>query len=451
MPEKTIPHNTEAEQSVIGSMFLTKKALQKAVEGLTSDDFYIDAHSKIFTCIKYLNDKKVPVDLTTVSEELNHRHLLEQVGNIEYLVQIINDVPTTANIDEYIKIVSEKAVLRRLIDEATSIVQDSYNVGRDITDFLYEASKKISDVSEGIKTTEFKPIKEVLDKTQADIEFLAANKKDVTGIPTGFYDLDRLTTGWHPHQFIIIAARPGMGKTAFALNMATHMAINAKKSVAVFNMEMGAEQLATRMLSSVGQITGDKLKTGNLEHDDWKKLNEAISKLAKTNLFIDDSAGQTVSEIMSKCRRLKSSEAGLDIVIIDYLTLIQSATKGGSNGQNRQQEVAEISRALKTMAMDLDIPVIALSQLSRSIEQRNGDKKPMLSDLRESGAIEQDADFVAFLHCTEQEKEKPESLMQLVVRKHRNGPLKDINLLFQKSISTLVSVADSDIKETEEK
>lgn len=446
MPEKTIPHNIDAEQSVLGSMFLTKKALQKALEGLSSDEFYLDSHSKIFECIKAVDDKKIPVDLTTVTEELNNRNWLQQVGNVDYIAEMVNNVPTTANIDEYIKIVSEKALLRKLIDEATAIVKDSYTVGRDIGDFLYQAQKKISDVSQGLKTSEFKPIQEVLVKTQADLEALAAKKSDITGIPTGFYDLDKITSGFHPHQLIIIAARPGMGKTAVALNMATNMAIQAKKSVAIFNMEMGAEQLATRMLSSVGQVTGDKLKTGNLEHNDWKKLNEAISRLSDTRLFIDDNAGQTVSEIRSKCRRLKASPSGLDIVIIDYLTLIQSANKGGSTGQNRQQEVSDISRALKTMAMELEIPVIALSQLSRGIEQRQ-DKKPMLSDLRESGAIEQDADMVAFLHCSDEEREKEDSLMEFVIRKHRNGPLKDIPLIFQRATSTFVNVANSDIEE----
>lgn len=446
MPEKTIPSNIDAEQSVIGSMFLTKKALQKALEGLSSEEFYLDSHSKIFECIKAVDDKKIPVDLTTVTEELNNRNWLQQVGNVDYIAEMINNVPTTANIDEYIKIVSEKALLRRLIDEATSIVKESYTAGRDVGDFLYEAQKRINDVSQGLKTSEFKPIADVLVKTQADLEALAANKSDITGIPSGFYDLDKITSGFHPHQLIIIAARPGMGKTAVALNMATNMAIQSKKSVAIFNMEMGAEQLATRMLSSVGQITGDKLKTGNLEHADWKKLNEAISRLANTRLFIDDNAGQTVAEIRSKCRRLKSSPSGLDIVIIDYLTLIQSATKGGSTGQNRQQEVSDISRALKTMAMELEIPVIALSQLSRGIEQRT-DKKPMLSDLRESGAIEQDADLVAFLHCTDEEREKEDSLMEFVIRKHRNGPLKDIPLIFQRATSTFVNVANSEIEE----
>ena len=445
MPEKIIPHNIEAEQSVIGSMFLTKKGLQKGLELLVAEDFYLDSHVKIFTCIKALDDEKRPVDLTTISEELNRRGWLKQVGDIEYIAETINNVPTTANIDEYIKIVSEKSLLRKLIDEATSIVKDSYQVGSNIGDFLYQSQKKIADVSQGLRGSGFKDIQTVLTKAQSDLEKLAANKGDITGIPSGFYDLDKITSGFHPHELIIIAARPGQGKTAIALNMVTNMAINSKKTVAIFNMEMGAEQLVNRMLASVGQIESGKLKTGALEHMDWKRVNEAISRLSDTKIFIDDTSGQSVAEIRSKCRQLKST-TGLDIVIIDYLTLIQSATKGGGNGQNRQQEVAEISRALKTMAMELDIPVIALSQLSRGIEQRT-DKKPMLSDLRESGAIEQDADIVAFLHCTDEEREKEDSLMEFVIRKHRNGPLKDIPLIFKRATGSFVNVANSGITE----
>ena len=392
-----------------------------------------------------MDDEKRPVDLTTISEELNRRGWLKQVGDIEYIAETINNVPTTANIDEYIKIVSEKSLLRKLIDEATSIVKDSYQVGSNIGDFLYQSQKKIADVSQGLRGSGFKDIQTVLTKAQSDLEKLAANKGDITGIPSGFYDLDKITSGFHPHELIIIAARPGQGKTAIALNMVTNMAINSKKTVAIFNMEMGAEQLVNRMLASVGQIESGKLKTGALEHMDWKRVNEAISRLSDTKIFIDDTSGQSVAEIRSKCRQLKST-TGLDIVIIDYLTLIQSATKGGGNGQNRQQEVAEISRALKTMAMELDIPVIALSQLSRGIEQRT-DKKPMLSDLRESGAIEQDADIVAFLHCTDEEREKEDSLMEFVIRKHRNGPLKDIPLIFKRATGSFVNVANSGITE----
>ena len=434
---REIPQNIEAEQSVLGAMFLTKKALSRALELLNGSEFYLDNHAKIFECIKAIDARGGVVDITTVSDELKNRKWLKQVGDIEYLTEVIESVPSAANIDEYIKIVEDKSILRRLIDEATSIITDSYNKGNNITEVIEDAEKKIFDVSKSLRSTEFKPIQDVLYKTQSDLEKLAANKGDITGIPSGFYELDKLTSGFHPHELIIIAARPGMGKTAIALNMVTNMAINSKKTVALFNLEMGAEQLATRMLSSVGQIDGSKLKTGNLEHSDWKRVNEAISRLSNTNIYIDDTAGNTVGEIRSKCRKLATSPQGLDIVVIDYLTLIQGSSK---NGANRQQEVADISRALKTMAMELNVPVIALSQLSRGIEQRV-DKKPMLSDLRESGAIEQDADIVAFLHCSDEEREKENSMMEFVIRKHRNGPLADVPLIFQRNTSTFVNVA----------
>lgn len=438
MNNRVIPHNINAEQAVLGSLFLTKKALEKAMEVLTEDIFYLDNHNKIFTAIKAIYNKGFSVDLTTVVEELNNRNWLTQIGGVEYLTEIIESVPSAANIDEYIQIIEKKAVLRKLIDSATEILTDSYDTSNDLSDVLEEAEKKIFNVSKSLRSTEFKAISEVLIKNQADLEKLSATKGDVTGIPTGYYELDKITSGFHPHELIIIAARPGMGKTAIALNLVTNIAINTGKTIALFNMEMGAEQLTTRMISSVGQVEGNKLKTGNLEHSDWKRINEAISRLSNTKIFIDDTAGITVGEIRSKCRRLAASPNGLDLVVIDYLTLIQGSSK---NGTNRQQEVADISRALKTMAMELDVPVIALSQLSRGIEQRT-DKKPMLSDLRESGAIEQDADIVAFLHCTDEEREKENSLMEFVIRKHRNGPLKDIPLMFQRGTSTFANVAN---------
>ena len=435
---KEVPKNIDAEQSVIGSMFLTKKALEKGLENLSEESFYLDSHKKIFASIEELYNSNKSVDLTTVVEVLNNHGWLKQVGDIEYLTEVIESVPTAANIDEYVKIVEDKYILRKLIDEATSIITESYNASGDINEVIETAEKKIFDVSKNIRSTEFKTIGEVLVKTQSDLEKLASTKGDITGIPTGYYELDKITSGFHPHELIIIAARPGMGKTAIALNMVNNIAINAKKSVALFNMEMGAEQLAMRMLASVGQIDSGKLKTGNLEHSDWKRVNEAVSRLSGSRIFIDDTAGITVNEIRAKCRRLAASPSGLDIVVIDYLTLIQGNSKSGAN---RQQEVSDISRALKTMAMELDVPVIALSQLSRGIEQRT-DKKPMLSDLRESGAIEQDADIVAFLHCSDEEREKENSLMEFVIRKHRNGPLKDIPLIFQRNTSTFANVAN---------
>lgn len=444
MNNRVIPHNINAEQSVLGAMFLTKKALDKALEVLTEDIFYLDSHSKIFTAIKDLKNKGYSVDLTTVVDELNNRQWLNQIGGVEYLTEIIESVPSASNIDEYIKIIEQKAVLRKLIDSATDILSDSYDTSNDISEVIEEAEKKIFSVSKSLRSTEFKQISDVLAKNQSDLEKLSSTKGDITGIPTGYYELDKITSGFHPHELIIIAARPGMGKTAIALNLVTNIAINTKKTIALFNMEMGAEQMTMRMIASVGQIDSAKLKTGNLEHNDWKRINEAISRLSNTKIFIDDTAGITVGEIRSKCRRLAASPNGLDLVVIDYLTLIQGSSK---NGANRQQEVADISRALKTMAMELDVPVIALSQLSRGIEQRT-DKKPMLSDLRESGAIEQDADIVAFLHCTDEEREKENSLMEFVIRKHRNGPLKDIPLIFQRATSTFANVAN--FKEGEE-
>lgn len=435
---KEIPHNIDAEQSVLGAMFLSKNALQKSLELLNGSEFYLDKHSKIFECMKSLDIKGSVVDLTTVSEELNNRDWLKSIGNIEYLTEMIESVPSAANIDEYIKIVEEKAILRRLIDEATAIINDSYKTSNNISEVIDEAEKKIFAVSKSLRSTEFRPIQEVLYSTQQNLEQLSKNKGSITGIASGFYDLDKITSGFHPCELIIIAARPGVGKTAVALNIVNNIAINCKKTVALFNMEMGAEQLATRMLSNVGGIDGNKLKTGKLEDSDWRKLNEAISKLSNTKIFIDDNASNTVGEIRSKCRKLAASPSGLDIVVIDYITLIQGTSK---NGASRQQEVADISRTLKTMAMELNVPVIALSQLSRSIEKRE-DKKPMLSDLRESGAIEQDADIVAFLHCSDEEKEKQDSLVEFIIRKHRNGPLAEIPLMFHRATSKFDNVAN---------
>ena len=327
MNNRVIPHNINAEQSVLGSMFLTKKALEKGMEVLTDDIFYLDSHSKIFAAMKEVNNKGFSVDLTTVVDELNNKKWLNQIGGVEYLTEIIESVPSASNIDEYIQIIEQKAVLRKLIDSATDILTESYDTSNNLSEVLEEAEKKIFNVSKSLRSTEFKPISEVLAKNQSDLEKLSANKGDITGIPTGYYELDKITSGFHPHELIIIAARPGMGKTAIALNLVTNIAINAKKTVALFNMEMGAEQLTTRMISSVGQVEASKLKTGALEHSDWKRINEAISRLSNTKIFIDDTAGITVGEIRSKCRRLAASPNGLDIVVIDYLTLIQGSSK----------------------------------------------------------------------------------------------------------------------------
>ena len=331
MKERVMPHNIEAEQSVLGSMFLSKYALQKCVETLESNQFFLDSHAKIFNAISELSEQGKPIDITTVTAKLDNKKELMQVGGVEYIAEITNLVPSAANVDEYIKIVSEKATLRKLIETAIEIETEGYGGKDSLSDILDKAEQKILNVVKTRKGTEFRSIQDVLFKTQADLEKLAQTKGEITGIPTGFYDLDKITSGLHENELIIIAARPAMGKTAFALNLATNMAINSKKSVALFNMEMGAEQLATRMLSSVGQIEGYKLRNGRLEHNDWKRINEAISRLADTNIFIDDTPGMTIGEIRAKCRRLASSEKGLDIVIIDYLQLISGSAKYAGN------------------------------------------------------------------------------------------------------------------------
>ena len=440
MNEKTMPHNIEAEQSVLGAMFLSKYALQKSVENLSPEVFYKDAHAKIFSVMSSLAEIGSAIDITTVIAELDKRKELKQVGDVEYLSEIVNIVPSAANVDEYIKIVEEKAILRKLIETATDITTTGYSSTDDISTILDNAEKKILNVVKTRKGTEFRTIQDVLFKTQADLEKLAQSHGEITGLPTGFYDLDKVTAGLHANELIIIAARPAMGKTAFALNLATNIAMNAKKTVALFNMEMGAEQLATRMLSSVGQIEFNKLKNGRLEHSDWKRVNEAISRLADTKMYIDDTPGMTIAEIRAKCRRLSSSEDGLDIVIIDYLQLISGGTKYAGN---RQQEIAEISRSLKTLAMELEIPVIALAQLSRSVEGRD-DKRPILSDLRESGSIEQDADIVAFLYRDdyynkESAIDENTSKSEFIIGKHRSGPTTTIPLIFRRNTSTFVN------------
>ena len=441
MALKSLPNNLEAEQSVLGSCFLSKYALQKACETLTEDSFYDEKNAKIFASLESLLESKTPIDITTVTTDLKNKKLLSEVGGVEYLTEILNFVPTATNIDYYIKSVEDTAVLRKLIETATEIASDGYETDEDVNEKLDNAEKKILNIVKTRQSSEFKSIKDVLIKTESDLEKLAETKGEITGLATGWYDFDKLTAGLHENEFIIIAARPAMGKTAFALNLATHIAMNNKKSVALFNLEMGAEQLALRILSSLGQIEGYKLRTGNLLNEDWKRLNEATSQLSDTNLFIDDTPGITIGEIRAKCRRLASSDKGLGIVIIDYLQLIS----GGRNyGANRQQEVSDISRSLKTLAMELHVPVIALAQLSRGVESRE-DKRPIMSDLRESGSIEQDADIVSFLYRDdyynkEARREDDASISEFIIAKHRNGPTATIELLFKKNTSTFLSL-----------
>ena len=394
MALRTLPNNIEAEKSVLGACFLSKYALEKACENLEKEKFYDEKNGKIFSAMKSLQDQRTPLDLITLTSELQKSNQLNEVGGVEYLTEILNFVPVATNVDYYIKNVEDAAILRKLIETASEIATEGYNSSEDVNETLDDAERKILNIVKNRKSSEFKSIQEVMVQTEANLEKLAESKGEITGLATGWYDLDKLTAGLHENQFIIIAARPAMGKTAFALNLATNVAINTGKTVALFNLEMGAEQLASRVISSLGQIEGYKLQTGKLLNEDWKRVSEAISQLDNTNIYIDDTPGITIGEIRAKCRRLSSSEKGLGLVIIDYLQLIS----GGRNyGANRQQEVSDISRALKTLAMELHIPVIALAQLSRAVEGRE-DKRPLMSDLRKSGSIEQDADIVSFLY-----------------------------------------------------
>ncbi len=440
MAIRTMPNNIEAEKSVIGACFLSKSALQKACDNLDEEKFYDEKNGKIFSAIKKLYEEKTPLDITILTSELKKAKQLSEVGGVEYLTEVLNFVPTATNIDYYIKNVEEAALLRNLIDTATEIATEGYDSEEDVNDKLDNAERKILNIVKNRKTSEFKSIQDVMVKAQSNLEQLYEAKGEVTGLATGWADLDKVTAGLHENQFIIIAARPAMGKTAFALNLATNVAINSGKAVAIFNLEMGAEQLANRIISSLGQIDGYKLQTGKLLNDDWNRVYEAISQLQDANMFIDDTPGVTVGEIRAKCRRLAASESGLGLVIIDYLQLVS----GGRNyGANRQQEVSDVSRALKTMAMELHVPVIALAQLSRAVEGRE-DKRPLMSDLRESGSIEQDADIVSFLY--REDYYKPElrrddnsSISELIIAKHRNGPTTNIQLLFKKNTSTFLN------------
>jgi replicative DNA helicase len=364
---------------------------------------------------------------------------LNQIGGVEYLTNVINSVATGANVSYYIDTVLEKFTLRRMIEVATNIITDANNPEIKVGDVVEKAEKNILGVSNSRKTSDFRTVKEVLEKAQSDLESLAKNKGKVTGLTTGLIDLDNLTNGFSPTQLIIVAARPAVGKTAFALNIACAAAKSTKKNIAIFSLEMPSEQLIMRMISSLGQIDNKKLQTGRMENEDWRRVNEAISQLADTNIYFHDAGGITASEIKAKCRRLSTIGEGLGLVIIDYLQLIDSSSKYSGS---RQQEVSEISRNLKTMALELEVPVIALSQLSRNVEKRE-DKKPVLSDLRESGSIEQDADIVAALHAPDVEAPADDNLpvpIQLIILKHRNGPIATIDMLFKKKTSTFLSI-----------
>lgn len=432
MAVKQMPQNVEAEMSVLGVCFLNKYALEKVCEEVDGSMFYNEANRKIFEALLELHKTNTPVDITTIKNELDKQKNLNAIGGLEYISEVIDSVATTANLDSYIKIIKEKSIRRKLIDTATNIITETYEEEKDLSLLLDGAEKRVLDVARARTTSEFTPISEALRRAQENLEMMAKNKSLITGLETGFYELDKATSGLHEGELIIIAARPGMGKTAFALNLATNAAFTTEKAIAIFNLEMSAEQLVNRMISAVGQIEGDKLKTGMLNHTDWKKYNEAMSQLADTNIYIEDNASITAAEIKAKCRRLANSEKGLALVVIDYLQLV---TTGGRT-ESRQVEVSDISRAFKTMAMELKVPVIALAQLSRNAERRESNQ-PRLADLRESGSIEQDADLVMFLNRQDYfenktAEEKPTIVpVDLIVAKHRRGSTGLYQILFE--------------------
>ncbi len=431
------PQNIEAEQAVLGAVFLEPSSLTLASEVLIPEDFYRTSHQKIFNVMLTLNDNGKAVDLVTVTEELAASKNLEEVGGVIYLSELANSVPTAANIEYYARIVEEKSLLRRLIRTATNIAQDGYSREDEVESLLSEAEKNIMEVAQRKNAGAFQNIKDVLVKTYDNIEELANRKGDITGIPTGFSELDRMTAGFQRNDLIIVAARPSVGKTAFALNIAQNVATKTDENVAIFSLEMGAEQLVMRMLCAEGNINAQGLRTGSLTDEDWRKLTMAMGSLSNAGIFIDDTPGIRISDIRAKCRRLKQ-EQGLGMVLIDYLQLIQGS---GRSGENRQQEVSEISRSLKELARELKVPVIALSQLSRGVEQRQ-DKRPMMSDIRESGSIEQDADIVAFLYRDDYYDKESENknIIEIIIAKQRNGPVGTVSLAFVKEYNKFVNL-----------
>lgn len=439
---RVMPSNKEAEMSVLGVAFLDNSLVDTICEEVSSDMFFDERNKFLYEAIKELHDNNIPIDAGMIKEELDKKKRLAPIGGIAYITDVIDSVITTANFRYYIDILKEHSTRRNLINTATDIINEAYDE-ENVTTVLDDAEKSILNVVRVRKVRDFVPISEVLKRAQAKLEELAKNKKIVTGLETGFYDFDKITTGFQPGELIILAARPGMGKTALALNMATYAAKSTEKAVAIFNMEMPAEQLVNRIISAEGGIDAYKLQTGNMQEKDWKRYNEAMNELAETNLYIEDNSGITVSEIRAKCRRLANMPKGLGLVVIDYLQLV---TTGSKKVESRQVEVSEISRSLKTMALELGVPVLALAQLSRNAEKRESNM-PMLADLRESGSIEQDADMVLFINRKDYyDAKKDQSVKivpaELVLAKHRKGSLGTVDLLFELNMSAFRNVAN---------
>ena len=435
--DKIPPHNLDAEKSTLGSMLLDRDAIAKVVEILKPGDFYKQAHAMILEVIHFLFEKGEPVDLVTVTEILRERDQLETIGGASYLTNLVNSVPTAANVEHYAKIVEEKSILRGLLKSANQISQLGYQEEEELDIILDKAEQLIFNISQKRAAQGFDKIKDILMDTFDNIEKMYNQQSEVTGVPTGFKDLDKMTSGFQEADLIIIAARPSMGKTALALNMAQYIAVEEDLSVGIFSLEMSKAQLVQRMLCSEAQVNSHKLRTGKLNENDWRRISQAAGRLGEARVFIDDTPGITAMEMRAKARRIQA-EHGLDIILIDYLQLMQ----GSGSTESRQQEVSKISRSLKGLARELNVPVVSLSQLSRAVEQRN-DKRPQLSDLRSSGSIEQDADVVAFIYRDEYYNPDTEKkgITEVIIGKQRNGPVGVTELAFQKEYTKFVDLS----------
>ena len=423
---KIPPSDVEAEQAILGSMLTDKDSVMSAIEVLKSDDFYREDNKAIYEAICNLYSRSEPIDIITVKSELVANGKFESVGGLEYLAILPDKVPTTANVEQYIKIVEEKSLLRNLIRTANEIITLGYSQTEEVEDIMDMAERKIFDLLKERSKTTYTPIKDVLIETFAQIEKLY-NKSDViTGIPTGFIELDYKTAGLHNSDLILVAARPAMGKSAFVINIASNAAIRAGVPVVIFNLEMSKEQVANRILCSEAMVDSNKIRTGKIEEEDWSKLAGALGPISDAPIYIDDTPGISIMEIRAKCRKLKL-EKNIGLVIIDYLQLVSAS---GKKNSSREQEISEISRSLKILAKELNVPVIALSQLSRAPEQRKDDHRPILSDLRESGAIEQDADIVMFLYRDDYYNENSEdkNIAEVILAKHRGGSTGTVKL-----------------------
>ncbi|CDD37139.1 replicative DNA helicase [Clostridium sp. CAG:356] len=433
---KIPPHDIDAEQAVLGSMLTDKEAVNAAIESLKEDAFYRDDNRIIFQAIVNLYSKSEPIDIITLKDELESMDKFEQVGGYEYLASLPDKVPTTANVQKYIKIVEEKSILRNLIKTANEIIELGYDPTEDVEDIMDGAEKKIFDIMQSKNQKGYTPIKDVLVESFTKLEELYNRKQHITGVPTGFAELDYKTAGLHGSELILVAARPAMGKTAFALNLATNAALRGNAPVAIFSLEMSKDQLVNRILCSEAMVDSNKVRTGKLDEDDWVKLAGAIGPLSEAEMYIDDTPGISVMEIRTKCRKLKM-EKNIGLVVIDYLQLVQ----GNKRTASREQEISEISRSLKILAKEINVPVIALSQLSRAVEQRP-DHRPMLSDLRESGAIEQDADIVMFLYRDDyynKESEKKD-IAEVIIAKQRGGQTGTVELLWMGNYTKFVNL-----------